>query len=189
MKKYSIFKIFSQHLLLTLWCGYETLMANPAIIKNKPAVDEVSSLFPQLAKMLLVLAVLVASLLLLSMFFKRVVQGKKKIGFLDTSSLLEVMTTKSISPKRHLMIIRAHQQVFLMANSEQGIHCLSELQGLSQLLKTAEQEIVGENFDEIQEKIINADLMEKEIIKKEELIPISQTKKMIEKRLSKIKAW
>ncbi|MDH5582190.1 MAG: flagellar biosynthetic protein FliO [Bdellovibrionales bacterium] len=79
--------------------------------------------------------------------FKKKVLKKGKLGFLNKTNLLEVLNTTYIAPKKNLMVVRAHNQVFLIGTSEKGIHFLSEVKDMNGLLKNGEQELSGFNFD------------------------------------------
>ena len=46
------------------------------------------------------------------------------------------------------MMIKAHDQVFLVSNTEAGIHPISEMKNPMGILKAGEKEVAGTNFDE-----------------------------------------
>jgi flagellar biogenesis protein FliO len=79
--------------------------------------------------------------------FKKGVIKKGRLGFLNSTKLVEVLSTTHIAPKRNLMMVKAHKQVFLIATSETGIQLISEIQDVAGLIKTGEAEIAGNNFD------------------------------------------
>jgi len=79
--------------------------------------------------------------------FKKGAIKKGKLGFLNSTKIVEVLNTTYIGPKRSLLLIRAHNQVFLVGNSEKGLHMISEVDGLSGIFKDGEKEISGSNFD------------------------------------------
>ncbi len=79
--------------------------------------------------------------------FKKGAFKKGKLGFLNSSKIVEVLNTTYIGPKRSLLLIRAHKQVFLVGSSEKGLHMISEVDGLSGIFKDGEKEISGTNFD------------------------------------------
>jgi len=79
--------------------------------------------------------------------FKKKVLKKGKLGFLNKTNLLEVLNTTYIAPKKNLMVVRAHNQTFLIGTSEKGIHFLSEIKDMNGLLKDGEKELSGFNFD------------------------------------------
>jgi len=80
---------------------------------------------------------------------------KNKLGFLNTDKQIEVVSKHYLSPKRNLCLVKVHQQVFLVANHENGIEFLSEIKEPGKVLQNVEMEVVGENFGdklETQEK-------------------------------------
>lgn len=79
--------------------------------------------------------------------FKKGVIGKGKLSFLSSTKLIEVISTNHISPKRSLMMVKAHKQVFLVANTEAGMTLISEINDVTGLIKTGEAEFTGTNFD------------------------------------------
>ena len=78
---------------------------------------------------------------------KKGVFKRGKLGFLNNSQMIEVLSTTYIAPKRSLMVVKAHKQIFLVANSESGLTFLSEMTDTSGLLKEGEKLITGTNFD------------------------------------------
>lgn len=78
---------------------------------------------------------------------KKGVFNRGKLGFLNTTQMIEVLSTTYVAPKRTLMVVRAHKQIFLVANSESGLTYLSEMTDTSGLLKEGERQITGTNFD------------------------------------------
>ena len=61
--------------------------------------------------------------------------------------MIQVLSTTYVSPKRSLMIVKAHKQIFLVANSESGLEFLSEMKDTSGLIKEGEKLVTGSNFD------------------------------------------
>lgn len=61
--------------------------------------------------------------------------------------MIQVLSTTYVAPKRSLMIVKAHRQIFLVANSESGLEFLSEMTDTTGLLKEGEKEVTGTNFD------------------------------------------
>lgn len=66
---------------------------------------------------------------------------------MNNTKMIEILSTTYVSPKRTLMVVRAHKQIFLVANSESGFTFLSEMSDVSGLMKEGEKEITGTNFD------------------------------------------
>lgn len=73
--------------------------------------------------------------------------SKSKLGFLNSTKVVEVLNTTYIAPKRSLLMIRAHNQIFLVGSSEKGLHMISELKDTTGLLKEGEKQLSGTNFD------------------------------------------
>lgn len=78
---------------------------------------------------------------------KKGVFNRGKLGFLNNTKLIEVLSTTYIAPKRSLLIVKAHKQIFLVANSESGLTFLSEMTDTSGLMKEGEKFVTGTNFD------------------------------------------
>ena len=78
---------------------------------------------------------------------KKGVFSRGKLGFLNNSAMIEVLSTTYVAPKRSLMVVKAHKQIFLVANSENGIQFLSEMTDTAGLIKEGEKLVTGSNFD------------------------------------------
>ncbi|MGE3611548.1 MAG: flagellar biosynthetic protein FliO [Bacteriovoracaceae bacterium] len=78
---------------------------------------------------------------------KKGVFNRGKLGFLNNTKMIEVLSTTYVAPKRSLMIVKAHKQIFLVANSESGLQFLSEMTDTSGLIKEGEKFVTGTNFD------------------------------------------
>lgn len=72
---------------------------------------------------------------------------KGKLGFLNNTDQVSVISTTHIAPKKSLMLIKAHNQVFLVSNTDAGIHPISEIKDPAGLFKEGEKTISGTNFD------------------------------------------
>jgi flagellar biogenesis protein FliO len=72
---------------------------------------------------------------------------KGKLGFLNSTKAVEVLSTTYIAPKRSLLLIKAHNQVFLVGSSEGGLNLISEVNGTAGVIKEGEAAIAGDNFD------------------------------------------
>lgn len=97
---------------------------------------------------------------------KKGVLKKGKLGFLNSTKVIEVINTTYVGPKRSLMLIKAHKQVFLVANTEKGMEFLSEVNDISGLMKDGEKSLAGNNFDS---DLGTADLTEKSFNLKEDI--------------------
>lgn len=80
-------------------------------------------------------------------FFKKTVLGKGKLGFLNDTPVVTVLSNNYIAPKRSLITVKVHNQIFLLSNSEQGIHFLAEIKDTTGLIKQGERYVTGSNFD------------------------------------------
>lgn len=78
---------------------------------------------------------------------KKGVFNRGKLGFLNNSQMIQVLSTTYVAPKRSLMVVKAHKQVFLVANSENGLQFLSEMTDTTGLMKEGEKLVTGTNFD------------------------------------------
>ncbi|MBY0415294.1 MAG: flagellar biosynthetic protein FliO [Bdellovibrionales bacterium] len=96
--------------------------------------------------------------------FKKGIIKKGKLGFLNSTKLVEVLSTTHIAPKKSLIMIKAHKQVFLISNTENGIQLVSEINDVAGLIKSGEEEITGSNFDT---NLYSANKTEKEFRLKE----------------------
>lgn len=72
---------------------------------------------------------------------------KGKLGFLNNTDQVMVLGQTFIAPKRSLMLIKAHKQVFLVSNTEAGINSIAEINDVAGLMKSGEVSISGQNFD------------------------------------------
>lgn len=99
--------------------------------------------------------------------FKKGVIKKSSLGFLNSTKLVEVISTTHVAPKRTLMMVKAHKQVFLVSNTEQGMTLISEIQDVTGLIKSGEEELTGSNFDT---NLYNANKKTKEFKLKEDTI-------------------
>lgn len=78
---------------------------------------------------------------------KKGVLKKSKIALFQNMKAIEVLNTTYIGPKKNLMMVKAHNQVFLIGTSEAGIQFLSEIKDVTGLLKNGEKDEIGDNFD------------------------------------------
>ena len=83
----------------------------------------------------------------LATLMRKGVFKKTRLGFLSNEKMVEVLSTTYIAPKRSVIMIKAYDQIFLVGNSEKGMHFLSEINHVPGLLKTGEKHMTGMNFD------------------------------------------
>jgi hypothetical protein len=83
-----------------------------------------------------------------------------------------VLSTTYVAPKKSLMMIKAHNQIFLVSNTDTGIHLVSEITDVSGLMKDGEKKIAGTNFDDnlnTEETKTKAAKNEREVILKQDI--------------------
>lgn len=118
----------------------------PATTKEEPAKSNFS-LTGYIGKFVAFLSLMVLGFYGVLTLFKKGVIKKGSLGFLNSTKLVEVISTTHVAPKRTLMMVKAHKQVFLVSNTEQGMTLISEIQDVTGLIKTGEEELTGSNFD------------------------------------------
>lgn len=72
---------------------------------------------------------------------------KGRLGFLNNTKIVEVLGTTHIAPKKSLLLIKAHNQVFLVSNTDSGMSLISEVNDMNGLIKDGEKQVSGSNFD------------------------------------------
>ena len=144
---------------------------------------------------MIVLTFLVGAILLLAKVSKKVMLGKNKLGFLNNSKIVEILNTTYIAPKRQLLLVKVHDQVMLLANSESGLSFISEVKDLSNLLKNAEAEVTGSNFDTGLDKgpIEDTRVVLKDASRLFESTPVenktSKMRSVLKNKAKSLKAW
>lgn len=78
---------------------------------------------------------------------RRGVLKKGKLGFLNDTNIVEVLNTTYLGPKKSLLMVKVHKQVFLLSSTDKGIEFLSELNDTTGLFKAQENNVAGDNFD------------------------------------------
>ncbi len=93
-------------------------------------------------------------LILILLFFygainlmRRGILKKGKLGFFNGNSIIEILSTSYLGPKRSLVLIKIHKQVFLVSNTDKGINILSEIKDAANFIKDREFQVSGTNFD------------------------------------------
>lgn len=99
------------------------------------------------AKFTLFLAIVLGLFYGVVQVLKKGVFNKGKLGFLNNGKMIEVLSTTYVAPKKSLMIVKAHKQLFLVANSENGIQFLAEMKDTTGIIKEGEKAVTGTNFD------------------------------------------
>lgn len=112
---------------------------------------------------------------------------KGKLGFLNNADQISVVSQTYIGPKKSLMLIRAHNQVFLVSNTDNGIHPISEIKDAAGLFKEGERALSGQNFDtnldlaNIDEKNDEKIVLKKDIMKSNQQSSLSSYMNVKEK--------
>ena len=105
----------------------------------------------------------------LIVLMKKGVIKKGKLGFLNNTDQVQVVGQTFIAPKKSLMMIKAHNQVFLVSNTDSGIHLISEIKDASGYLKQGEKIIAGNNFDDNLDSAKNDESVPQKIKLKEDI--------------------
>lgn len=119
----------------------------PFAKETKETKSEPFSLMSYISKIVAFLALIILGFYAVMNLMRKGVLKKGKLGFLNDTKLVEVLNTTYIAPKRSVMMIKAHNQVFLVGSTEQGLQALGEINDVTGLIKQGEKEIAGDNFD------------------------------------------
>ncbi|RPJ69595.1 MAG: hypothetical protein EHM20_16265, partial [Alphaproteobacteria bacterium] len=120
--------------------------ANPSFNKESSPKSNFS-LTSYIGKFVAFLSLMVLGFYGVLTLFKKGIIKKGKLGFLHSTKLVEVLSTTHVAPKRTLMMVKAHKQVFLISSFEGGMQLISEINDVAGLIKTGEEEVTGSNFD------------------------------------------
>lgn len=116
--------------------------------KNDTIIEEKSfDVMTYIGKYIAFLGLILVGVYGLVLLFKKGVLKKGRLGFLNDTGLVSVLSTTYLAPKRSLLVVKIHHQVLLLGNSEAGLTYLSELKDVSDLLKEGEKKVAGGNFD------------------------------------------
>lgn len=159
----------------------------------KIEVKETKNFSSYMIRIMMVLTLLVGVILLLAKVSKKIMVGKNKLGFLNNSKIVEILNTTYIAPKRQLLLVKVHDQVMLLANSENGLSFISEINDLSNILKNAESEVVGNNFDTNLDKNPVSEVQLKDSARMYESTPVvtksSKMRSVLTNKAKSLKAW
>ncbi len=92
-------------------------------------------------------ALLIGGVYLLLNLFRKGMLKRSGLGFFSNAKMVEVLSTTYIAPKRSILVLRVHEQVFLVAQSEKGMDFLTEIEDTTAFIKEGEKQIIGNNFD------------------------------------------
>lgn len=98
-------------------------------------------------KFALFLGAIIAFFYGILVLMKKGVIKKSKLGFLNNTDNVVVLSNTFVAPKKSLMLVKAHKQVFLVSNTESGMQLISEVKDAAGLFKEGEKTIAGTNFD------------------------------------------
>ena len=142
---------------------------------SSPKEKENFFLGKQIGKFIVFLALVIAIFYGIVLFIKKSILSKNKLGFLNSTKMVEVLNTTYVAPKRSIMIVRIHKQIFLIGSSEKGFHSLGELTDVAGLLKDGEVAVSGNNFDlslqsalKTEQKLSLKEMAKAEVPKKQE---------------------
>lgn len=121
----------------------QTTLAAPVKTKTKSSISMVEYGGKFLAFLGVVLLLFYGVITLMKKGFIK----KGKLGFLNNTDQVVVLNQTYIAPKKSLMLIKAHKQVFLVSNTDSGIHPISEIKDVAGLFKDGEKALSGFNFD------------------------------------------
>lgn len=105
----------------------------------------------------------------LIVLMKKGVIKKGKLGFLNHTDQVQVIGQTYIAPKKSLMMIKAHDQVFLVSNTDSGIHLISEIRDAAGYLKEGEKIVAGNNFDDSLDSANNDETISHKVKLKEDI--------------------
>ena len=100
-----------------------------------------------IGKFALFLGAIIAFFYGILVLMKKGVIKKSKLGFLNNTDNVVVLSNTFVAPKKSLMLVKAHKQVFLVSNTESGMQLISEVKDAAGLFKEGEKSIAGTNFD------------------------------------------
>jgi len=134
-------------------------------VEKKKSNNDKLSLAKYAGKFIVLLGVVLLLFYGVITLMKKGIFSKGKLGFLNNSQLVSVLNTTYLGPKRSLMIVKVHKQVFLVSNTEAGIQFLSEIDDVTGLVKDGEKVITGTNFDSALGSIDEKEILEKVTLK------------------------
>lgn len=139
-------------------------MGQSAVIKEESEKKPNFSILSYAGKFLGFLAIMIAGLYFFANLLRKGVLKKGRLNFLNTTSIVEVLNTTYIAPKKSVVLLKVHNQLFLVGSSDSGLNLISEIKDTTGVLKEGERQISGSNFDS---SLLNGD--EKEFKIKENI--------------------
>jgi len=133
---------------------YKDLDSNVSLklssLKKDPVKKEtsyLSSFSKQMIKFVFFTFLVIGLFYFLVNLVKKGVVGRSKLGFLNNSPMVTILSNNYIAPKRSLVTVKVHNQIFLLSSSESGISFLAEINDTSGFVKEGEKYLTGKNFD------------------------------------------
>jgi flagellar biogenesis protein FliO len=118
--------------------------------KNK---QESTSLNKYILKFVGFLCIVIALFYTLVQLFRKKVIKDGRLSFLKSSPSISILSTTYVGPKRSLITVKIHEQIFLLGNSEAGIQLITEVKENTAFVKETEKEISGINFDGLLDEV------------------------------------
>ena len=115
--------------------------------KSKGRTTEPFSMTNYIGKFVGFLAVVLLLFYGVMTLLRKGAMKKGRLGFLNNTKVVEVLGTTHIAPKKSLLLIKAHNQVFLVSNTDAGMTLISEVNDMNGLMKDGEKQVSGSNFD------------------------------------------
>lgn len=116
------------------------------------------SVMSYIAKYIAFLGVILLGIYGIVRLMKKGVIKKGKLGFLNNTDIITVLSTTYIAPKKSLMLVKVHDRVLLLGNSDAGLSFLTEVEDSTGLMKDGERKVSGANFDTTIEQVDIEDL-------------------------------
>ncbi len=114
---------------------------------DEPMKEKQFSVMSYIAKYIAFLGIILLGIYGAVRLMKKGVLKKGKLGFLNNTDIITVLSTTYIAPKKSLMLVKVHDRVLLLGNSDSGLSFLTEVNDTTGLLKEGEKKVSGSNFD------------------------------------------
>lgn len=125
----------------------KAIVNNPVAVPSAAKASDNFSFAGYALKFAVFLALVLGLFYGVVQLLKKGVFSRGKLSFLNNTKMIEVLSTTYVAPKKSLMIVKAHNQLFLVANSENGLQFLSEMKDTNGIIKESEKLVSGSNFD------------------------------------------
>jgi flagellar biogenesis protein FliO len=140
-----------------------------------------------------ILGIVILLFLVCIKFFKVVVQKKGKMNFFKNPNIIQVIEQNHIGPKKSIMLLKVHDQLILVSNTDSGVHFISEVSDPEQALNIAIKNADNQNFDhKVENNIVSEQNLESKI-KLKDLNNLEKssntTAQKLKDRVSKIRSY